>query len=132
MGMMNEIKTLEDESVVTTTMFVSEDDQKSFYMEERFNSGVAIVDRDWDEDYIQESADPYADPLDVTAMDLEDLILDDPIDVYFYSDDMTDLEIEEITKIWETEGILGIESRGFEIDGTETLFYGPLMVEEKY
>ena len=131
MGTMTEIKTLEDESVITTTLFITEEGT-SFFMEERFNSGVAIVDRDWDQEYIKENEDPYADPLDVTALELEDLIVDDPIDVFFYSDDMSELEVEEIQKIWETEGILGLEERGIEIDGVETLFYGPLMVEEKF
>lgn len=121
------ISTLDKKSIGCTETFEKIIDGETYRvdLEQWWRWGYVIVDENADEIDVSNP-----DGLIVTDLSINDQSFDDGVSLYFYfSQNMTDELKKEVEELWDDEGYWGLEEAGWEMIDTETVFHGPLEVE---
>ena len=118
------ISTIEKKSVVEKNFYVKDD--KTFYIEQGYRWGYFTTDEKPD----LENYDPNIG-LMIYEYDVDDHSFDDGCWIEFYYDDeITEEEREQIENAWEEDWYEGIEASGWSEGDSEVWFHGELEVED--
>jgi hypothetical protein len=105
-------------------------DDKSFTREEGFRWGSFFCESDERPDVDLKNPDgfePYWGEIDWELIEMFDGCWGE----LEFDEDWTEEEKEEIERLWEEEGYSGLEEAGWSNDDTETVLYGPLLLENE-
>lgn len=119
------IKTLEKKNI-WETQYWTDDSGRSFEKVEMFRWGEAVITTEEPLDI--ETISKNEDGFYITDHVIEDINFDDGCALYF--EECFGIEEDWIEEIWDQDGTMGFEDSGFEVEDIETVFHGPLEIEE--
>lgn len=130
-----EVKTVEKKNVYTTSTYSMPDEGiaagKTFYIYEMYRWGEATLEVEGDI-VLEESSDPYGDPLYLDSYNVIDQNFDDGCSLEFGfedDDEWTDEERVFVEQLFENDSYTGFDDHGISCDDFSAKFYGPLEIK---